>query len=251
MRALHRAFGAGLAEFFLAEAGHDDRQFMRRQRIGVMQHRGDRQVLAADRAVDDDLHALDGGEGVDRAPIATRAIVVEDEHQIISSALRFLAWASICFLYFSRNATLSFGVSSQTPAAWPSPTPSKNVLHLVEAALIGERGIDDLRQRAGAGDAHQRPRRNQVGEIERRDRQLLCLLHHRRRADREIRLELARRQRDPFSSDARYWTRDALGLQPFAIGIGPLRSRACRADIAARRAPLSISSRATSSSEPS
>ena len=117
MRALHRAFGAGLAEFFLAETGDHDRQFMRRQRVGIMQHRGDRQILAADRAVDDDLHALDGGEGVDRAPIATRAIVVEDEHQIISSALRFLAWASICFLYFSRNATLSFGVSSQTPAA--------------------------------------------------------------------------------------------------------------------------------------
>ena len=90
---------------------------MRRQRVGVMQHRGDRQILAADRAVDDDLHALHRGEGVDRTPIATRAIVVEDEHQIISSALRFLAWASICFLYFSRNATFSFGVSSQTPAA--------------------------------------------------------------------------------------------------------------------------------------
>ncbi len=53
VRALHRALGAVLAELFLAEAGDDDRQLVRRQRVGVVQHRGDRQVLAADRAVDD------------------------------------------------------------------------------------------------------------------------------------------------------------------------------------------------------
>jgi hypothetical protein len=53
--ALHRGFGAVLAEFFLAQAGDHDRQFVRRQRIGVVQHRGDRQVLAAHRAVDDHL----------------------------------------------------------------------------------------------------------------------------------------------------------------------------------------------------
>jgi hypothetical protein len=92
VRALHRAFGAVWPSSF-AQAGDDDRQLVRRQRVGVVQHRGDRQVLAADRAVDDDLQALDRGEGVDRAPIAAGAIVIEDEHQIISSALR-LAWAS-------------------------------------------------------------------------------------------------------------------------------------------------------------
>ena len=88
VRALHRAFGAVAAELLLAEAGDDDRQLVRRQRVGVVQHRGDRQVLAADRAVDDDLQALDRGEDVDRAPVAAGAIVIEDEHQIrCSSAL--------------------------------------------------------------------------------------------------------------------------------------------------------------------
>src|ERR1700761_2313992 len=91
-----------------------------------MQHRGDWQVLTADRAIDDDLEALHGRESIDSAPVAARAIMIEDEHQIISSAFRFLAWASICFLYFSRNATLSLGVFSQTPAAWPWPTSPKN-----------------------------------------------------------------------------------------------------------------------------
>ena len=54
-----------------------------------MEHRGDRQVLAAHRAVDDDLQPFDGGEHIDRAPIAAGAIMIEDQHQIISSALRF------------------------------------------------------------------------------------------------------------------------------------------------------------------
>jgi hypothetical protein len=52
-----------LAELLLAQAGDDDRQLVRRQRVGVVQHRGHRQVLAAHRAVDDDLQALDRGEG--------------------------------------------------------------------------------------------------------------------------------------------------------------------------------------------
>ena len=78
MRAPHRAFGAVSPEFFFRETGDDDRQFVRRQRVGVVQHRGDRQVLAADRTVDDDLQALDRGEDVDCAPVAACAIVVED-----------------------------------------------------------------------------------------------------------------------------------------------------------------------------
>ena len=74
----HRAFGAVTAELLLGEAGDDDRQFVRRQRVGVVEHRGHRQVLAADRTVDDDLQALDRGEHVDGAPVAAGAVVVED-----------------------------------------------------------------------------------------------------------------------------------------------------------------------------
>jgi hypothetical protein len=76
--AAHGAFGAVLAEFFFREAGDDDGQFMRRQRIGVVQHGGDGQVLAAHRAVDDHLQALDGGEDVDGAPVAAGAVMIED-----------------------------------------------------------------------------------------------------------------------------------------------------------------------------
>ncbi len=53
--ALHRALGAMPPELFLGEAGYDDRQFVRRQRVGIVQHRRHRQILAADRTVDDDL----------------------------------------------------------------------------------------------------------------------------------------------------------------------------------------------------
>ena len=88
--ALHRAFGAFTAELFFGQAGDHDGQLMRRQRVGVVQHAGDRQVLATHRAVDHDLQALDRGEDVDSAPVAAGPIVIEDEHQTISSALRFL-----------------------------------------------------------------------------------------------------------------------------------------------------------------
>ena len=115
MRALHRAFGAVLAEFFLGQSRDHDRQFVRRQRVGIMQDRGDRQVLAADRAVDDDLHAFDRGEDINRAPIAAGAIMVEHKHQIISSALRLGRGLAICFCILAEWR--SFGVSSHTPAA--------------------------------------------------------------------------------------------------------------------------------------
>jgi hypothetical protein len=61
-----------------------------------VQHRSHRQVLATDRTIDDDLQTLDGGEDVHGAPVATRAIVIEDQHQIISSALRLRASFSAC-----------------------------------------------------------------------------------------------------------------------------------------------------------
>ena len=80
MSPLHRPFGAGLAEIFLRETRDDDGQFMGRQRVGVVENRSDGQVLAADGAVDDDLQPLDGGEDIDRAPIAAGSVVIEDEH---------------------------------------------------------------------------------------------------------------------------------------------------------------------------
>ena len=110
----HRALGAVPAEFLLGQAGDDDRQFVRRQRVGVVQHRGDRQVLAADRAVDDDLQALDRGEDIDGAPVAARPIVIEDEHEPISSAL---AWRDLGALLLAGTPAGRAGRSSQTPAA--------------------------------------------------------------------------------------------------------------------------------------
>ena len=78
MRAPHRAFGAVAPEFFFRETRDGDRQFVRRQRVGVVEHRRDRQVLATDRTVDDDLEALDRREDVDGAPVAACPVVVED-----------------------------------------------------------------------------------------------------------------------------------------------------------------------------
>ena len=60
-------------------------------------------------------------------------------------------------------------------------------VHGVETRLIADRGIDHRGERAGAGRAHQRPGGDQVGEVECRDAMLLGMLHHRRRADRELR----------------------------------------------------------------
>ncbi len=89
MRLAHRVLCAVLAEFFLAEARHDDREFVRRQRVGIMKNGRHRQILAADGTVDHDLQALDRREDVDSAPVAAGAIVIEHEHQGISSASFF------------------------------------------------------------------------------------------------------------------------------------------------------------------
>ena len=78
MGALHGAFGAVAAEFFFGQTCHHDGQFMGRQTIGVMQHRGHRQVFTAHGAIDDHLQSLDRGEDIDGAPIAARAVVIED-----------------------------------------------------------------------------------------------------------------------------------------------------------------------------
>ena len=70
--------GAALSEFFFGQAGNHDRQLVRGERVGVVQHRGDGQILATHRAVNNHLQALDRREHVHRAPIAASAIVVED-----------------------------------------------------------------------------------------------------------------------------------------------------------------------------
>ena len=73
----HGALGAFTPELFFSKTGHHNRQLVRRQRVGVMQHRCDRQVLAAHGTVNHHLHALDGGKHIHRAPVAASAIVVE------------------------------------------------------------------------------------------------------------------------------------------------------------------------------
>lgn len=78
--ATHRLFGPLLTQFLLAQTGDDHRQLMRRQPVGIVQNGGHREVLAADRAVDDDLQALDGREDVDGAPITAGAVEVVDQH---------------------------------------------------------------------------------------------------------------------------------------------------------------------------
>ena len=109
--ALHGAFGAFAAQLLFSQTGHHNRQLVRRQCIGVMQHRSHRQVFAAHRAVDDHLQTLDGGEHIHRTPVTTCAVVVQDQgrlglgltagwridlvHEPISSALRFFISFSI------------------------------------------------------------------------------------------------------------------------------------------------------------
>ena len=74
------ALGAGHRQLVLRKAGNDDRQLVRRQAVGVMQYRRHRQILAADGAVDDDAQAPQRREGVDGAPISSRAVVIENQH---------------------------------------------------------------------------------------------------------------------------------------------------------------------------
>ena len=52
--AFHRLLSAR-PHLGFAQTRHDNGQFMRRQRVGVMQHRSDRQVFATHRTVDDNL----------------------------------------------------------------------------------------------------------------------------------------------------------------------------------------------------
>ena len=67
----HRVLGAVAGKLFLGKTGDHDRQFVRRQRVGVVQHGCNGQVFAAHRPVDHHPQPADRGERIDRAPVAT------------------------------------------------------------------------------------------------------------------------------------------------------------------------------------
>ena len=95
MSTLHGTFSAFAAQLLFCQASHHNGQLVRWQAIGVMQHRGDWQVLAAHRAVDHNLQTFDGGEHIHRAPITACAVMVQNERRLdgahvpIASDLRF------------------------------------------------------------------------------------------------------------------------------------------------------------------
>ena len=143
MGALHGPFGALTAELLLRQSGDHDRQFVWRQGIGVMQHRGHRQVLATHGPVDHHLQAFDGGKDVDGTPVAARTIVVKHQrrlagqsrwcfgcaHEPISSALAFLRFFSAMRRMSALNSGCITGGSCQTPASSPTPTlPKKSFM---------------------------------------------------------------------------------------------------------------------------
>jgi len=78
MRTAHGALCAFAAQLLFCQTRDHNGQLMRRQCIGVMQDRSDRQVFAAHGAVNDNLQAFDGGEHIHRSPIAACAIVVKN-----------------------------------------------------------------------------------------------------------------------------------------------------------------------------
>ena len=111
---LHGPFGAFAAQLFFSQTGDHNRQLVRWQCVGVMQHRGDRQVLAADRAVDHHLQALDGRENIDRAPVTACAVVVNDvSHRrfVLDGDIAhepMASWAARFLACFSRWRFMSF-----------------------------------------------------------------------------------------------------------------------------------------------
>ncbi len=114
-RALHCAFGAGFCQFVFAKASHDDGQFMRWQTVGIMQYRSHRQILAANRTVDNNLQPLDGCERVNRTPVAACPVMIDDQrHEPMNSAA--FAASAFCAAYLALNLGRSLGVSSQMPA---------------------------------------------------------------------------------------------------------------------------------------
>ena len=112
---------------------------------------------------------------------------------------------------------------------------AKEGLHFIEARLARHGRVNDGRQRARAGDAHQRPRGNQIGEVQRGRRLLLGFLNDGCRANGELRLEF-RHRREVLLERGAILHVHAAGFEPFAIEIGEPRARAGRADIAQIRA---------------
>ena len=55
MGAAHGTLSAFPAQLFFSQTGHHNGQLMGRQRVGVVQHRCDGQVLASHGTIDDDL----------------------------------------------------------------------------------------------------------------------------------------------------------------------------------------------------
>ena len=167
------------------------------RRVGVVEDRGHRQVLATDRAVDDDLQPLDGAEGVDRAPVAPGPIMILHQHQTSVSvrlpqplcaaqALTCRIGSHIISSPCSRApCRASSGAARGSRAAGSARLPRSRRCRprrrlrrtsriLSMRPLLRDRGIDDLGQAARPGRPHQRPRRNQVGEVKRRHAQSPC-----------------------------------------------------------------------------
>ena len=95
MGALHRALGALAAQLFFGQSGDHNRQLVRGQGVGVMQHRCDGQVFAAHRAVDHHLQAFDGGEHIHRTPVTAGAVVVEHIVELgLGRGVNFHSWCT-------------------------------------------------------------------------------------------------------------------------------------------------------------
>ena len=103
--------------------------------------------------------------------------------------------------------------------------------HLVKAVLVAHGRVDHLDQRTGASHAHERPSRNQVGVVERRDARFLGGLHHRRGANGQLGLVLAHGVQVVFQRGAELHLH-ALGLQPLGVVGIPRCGRAGRAHVA-------------------
>src|SRR6056297_1741467 len=102
--------------------------------------------------------------------------------------------------------------------------------HPVHPPLVGDGRVDDLGERPRAGRTHERAGRDEVGEVERRDTELLALLDDRCRADGEVGFHRFHRGAIVFERGAEL-DLHALRLEPVAVGLGLGGLRAGRADI--------------------
>ena len=140
------------------------------------------------------------------------------------------AAAAAALAYRALNSGRATGVLDQTPAVSPVPTPSKNSRHPVEARAVGERGVDDLGERARAGRPHQRPGGDQIGEVERGDASAASRAappaSFRWRGPAEL-LERG----EVLLQRGAVLDAHAVRLEPLAVGLRPGGSRAGGADV--------------------